>query len=134
MTYSLSISLNTHATLIIIIDRATHGGKTDANAHPHTDAKNRVAVIHNGTINNSYDLKKELQAQGVKFVSETDTEVIAQLIGIYLDKGFDTKDAVMHALGRSVPTIKCTSCMIFLIHYKYVYSSTLLDEYEWMRP
>ena len=36
---------------------ATHGGKTDENAHPHYDNKNRVAVIHNGTINNSYDLK-----------------------------------------------------------------------------
>ena len=45
------------------------------NAHPHSDAKGRVAVIHNGTINNSYDLKKELMAAGVKFQSETDTEV-----------------------------------------------------------
>jgi glutamate synthase domain-containing protein 1 len=80
--------------------RATHGGKTDANAHPHTDSKQRVAVIHNGTINNSYELKKELQAQGIKFLSETDTEVIAQLIGIYLDKGLDIKDAVVHALSR----------------------------------
>jgi glucosamine--fructose-6-phosphate aminotransferase (isomerizing) len=79
---------------------ATHGGKTDANAHPHTDNKSRVAVIHNGTINNSYDLKKELQAMGIKFASETDTEVIAQLIGLYLDKGMDTKDAVVHALKR----------------------------------
>jgi glucosamine--fructose-6-phosphate aminotransferase (isomerizing) len=79
---------------------ATHGGKTDENAHPHTDSHNRVAVIHNGTINNSYELKKELQDQGVKFVSETDTEVIAQLIGQYLDKGFDTKTAVDHALSR----------------------------------
>lgn len=79
---------------------ATHGGKTDANAHPHTDQKNRVAVIHNGTINNSYDLRKELVAKGVKFLSETDTEVIAQLIGLYLDKGYDTKDAVSHALNR----------------------------------
>lgn len=79
---------------------ATHGGKTDENAHPHFDAKHRVAVVHNGTINNSYDLKKELQAQGIKFTSETDTEVIAQLIGIYLDQGFDTKTAVDHALSR----------------------------------
>lgn len=79
---------------------ATHGGKTDENAHPHFDSKHRVAVVHNGTINNSYDLKKELQGQGIKFVSETDTEVIAQLIGIYLDKGYDTKTAVEHALLR----------------------------------
>ena len=81
---------------------ATHGGKTDENAHPHFDAKGRVAVVHNGTINNSYDLKKELQAQGIKFTSETDTEVIAQLIGVYLDQGCDTKTAVSHALGRYV--------------------------------
>ena len=79
---------------------ATHGGKTDENAHPHTDSKGRIAIIHNGTINNSYDLKKELLSQGVIFKSETDTEVIAHLIGGYLDKGFSTKDAVMHALSR----------------------------------
>ena len=42
---------------------ATHGGKTDQNAHPHTDAKERIALVHNGTINNSYDLKKELQGK-----------------------------------------------------------------------
>ncbi len=79
---------------------ATHGGKTDFNAHPHTDQHRRIAMIHNGTINNSYDLKKELLAQGVKFTSETDTEVIAQLIGLNLDKGMDTKDAVSQALSR----------------------------------
>jgi glucosamine--fructose-6-phosphate aminotransferase (isomerizing) len=79
---------------------ATHGGKTDLNAHPHTDAKNRIALVHNGTINNSYDLRRELQANGVKFVSETDTEVIAQLVGIYLDKGCGTKEAVEKALER----------------------------------
>lgn len=79
---------------------ATHGGKTDFNAHPHTDQHHRIALIHNGTINNAYDLKKELQDKGIKFSSETDTEVIAQLVGVYLDKGFDTKEAVRHALGR----------------------------------
>lgn len=80
---------------------ATHGGKTDANAHPHTDNKKRVAVVHNGTINNSYELKKELTAAGVQFASETDTEVIAQLIGLYLDQGLSSKDAVVKALQRS---------------------------------
>lgn len=79
---------------------ATHGGKTDFNAHPHTDQHNRIAVIHNGTINNAYDLKKELQEKGIKFLSETDTEVIAQLIGLNLDKGMDTRDAVTNALKR----------------------------------
>lgn len=79
---------------------ATHGGKTDLNAHPHTDSKKRIALIHNGTINNSYDLKSELVKKGVKFLSETDTEVIAQLVGLYLDEGMSTKDAVSHALAR----------------------------------
>lgn len=89
-----------HHTGIAHTRWATHGGKTDENAHPHTDAKGRIAVVHNGTINNSYELKKELQAQGVVFRSETDTEVIAQLIGIYLDKGMDTKEAVATALKK----------------------------------
>lgn len=89
-----------HFTGIAHTRWATHGGKTDANAHPHTDWKHRIAVVHNGTINNAYEIKKELLAQGIKFTSETDTEVIAQLIGIYLDKGMDTKDAVKHALQR----------------------------------
>ena len=84
---------------------ATHGGKTDANAHPHTDLKGRVAVIHNGTINNSYELKKELMAHGVVFRSETDTEVIAHLIGSYLDKGHSTKDAVSMSLARYITYI-----------------------------
>ena len=79
---------------------ATHGGKTDLNAHPHTDSKKRIALIHNGTINNSYDLKNELIKKGVVFLSETDTEVIAQLVGLYLDEGMCTKDAVSHALAR----------------------------------
>ena len=79
---------------------ATHGGKTDTNAHPHSDYKDRIALVHNGTINNSYELKKELQQLGISFKSETDTEVIAQLVGKYLDKGMDTKDALSHALAN----------------------------------
>jgi len=79
---------------------ATHGGKTDFNAHPHSDFKNRIALIHNGTINNSYELRKELLEKGIKFLSETDTEVIAHLVGLNLDQGMDTKEAVSHALSR----------------------------------
>ncbi len=87
---------------------ATHGGKTDENAHPHTDWKNRVAICHNGTINNSYDLKKELQAQGIHFTSETDTEVIAHLIGVYLDKGTLFKVCTLntqHAYSDNITTL-----------------------------
>ncbi|EFA75629.1 glutamine-fructose-6-phosphate transaminase [Heterostelium album PN500] len=73
---------------------ATHGGKTDKNAHPHHDDKNRVAVVHNGVIENSSNLREMLEKKGVVFRSETDTEVIAQLIGMFLDQGFSTIDAV----------------------------------------
>ena len=57
-------------------------------------------TVHNGTINNSHELRKELSGQGINFLSETDTEVIAHLIGQYLDKGLDTKEAVTSALSR----------------------------------
>jgi glucosamine--fructose-6-phosphate aminotransferase (isomerizing) len=79
---------------------ATHGGKTDANAHPHTDYNKNIALIHNGTINNSHELRKELQDSGIKFTSETDTEVIAHLVGIGIDAGLSTKEAVEKALAR----------------------------------
>lgn len=55
---------------------ATHGGKTDENAHPHQDRKERVAVVHNGTITNSYELRMQLQKKGIHLASETDTEVM----------------------------------------------------------
>ncbi len=59
---------------------ATHGGVTDANAHPHTSCKELVAVIHNGIIENYIPLKKALSAKGHKFRSQTDTEVIAHVV------------------------------------------------------
>lgn len=68
---------------------ATHGGKTDANAHPHTDAKGRVAIVHNGVIQNYAELRREVEARGVRMRSETDSEVIAQLMGLYMDEGLD---------------------------------------------
>ncbi|KAM9957845.1 hypothetical protein ACTFIW_012817 [Dictyostelium discoideum] len=73
---------------------ATHGGKTDKNAHPHLDYKDRVAVIHNGVIENNIILKEELEKKGIVFRSETDTEVIAQLIGLFLDQGLQIVDAI----------------------------------------
>jgi glucosamine--fructose-6-phosphate aminotransferase (isomerizing) len=79
---------------------ATHGGKTDQNAHPHTDAKNRLALVHNGVIENANVLRQELQAYGIIFKSETDTEVIAQLIGRSLDDGLELTEAVKKALSR----------------------------------
>jgi glucosamine--fructose-6-phosphate aminotransferase (isomerizing) len=59
---------------------ATHGGATDANAHPHLDAAGDFAIVHNGVIENYLPLKKQLQAEGVEFRSDTDTEVLAHLI------------------------------------------------------
>jgi glucosamine--fructose-6-phosphate aminotransferase (isomerizing) len=80
---------------------ATHGGKTDLNAHPHMDINGRVAVVHNGTITNSHELRAELQkTNGIKFASETDTEIIAQLIGLGLDQELSLKEAVEEALKR----------------------------------
>ncbi|WP_295660165.1 glutamine--fructose-6-phosphate transaminase (isomerizing) [uncultured Nocardioides sp.] len=60
---------------------ATHGPANDVNAHPHTDADQRVAVVHNGIIDNAAALRERLAADGVELVSDTDTEVVAHLVG-----------------------------------------------------
>src|SRR4051795_9488893 len=59
---------------------ATHGGPTDRNAHPHLSADGKVAVVHNGIIENFASLRSECEAEGVEFTSETDTEVAAHLL------------------------------------------------------
>ena len=80
---------------------ATHGGKTDENAHPHTDSSGKIALVHNGTLNNSNELRKELKALGHKFTSQTDTEVLAKLIGhIYEQEKLSLVKATEKALGR----------------------------------
>jgi len=75
---------------------ATHGGVTDPNAHPHTDDKSGICLIHNGIIENYAALKTYLQDKGHKFVSDTDTEVLAMLIGEIYDG--DLESAVQAAL------------------------------------
>jgi len=65
---------------------ATHGGVTDKNAHPHFDCKGRIAVIHNGIVENYHELKEKLFSQGHVFKSETDTEVIGHMIEEKLKK------------------------------------------------
>jgi glucosamine--fructose-6-phosphate aminotransferase (isomerizing) len=76
---------------------ATHGGATDANAHPHLDTAGDIAVVHNGVIENYAQLKHTLVQDGVKFQSDTDTEVLAHLIAHYY-KG-DLLEAVKNAVG-----------------------------------
>ena len=78
---------------------ATHGGVTEANAHPHVSG-GRVAVIHNGIIENYEPLKAELIAKGYEFKSETDTEVIAHLVHDNLKRGVGLAEAVREAVRR----------------------------------
>jgi glucosamine--fructose-6-phosphate aminotransferase (isomerizing) len=76
---------------------ATHGAPSEKNAHPHATAK--VAVVHNGIIENYLSLRKKLVTAGYQFHSETDTEVIPVLITSYLDAGLSNKDAVLKAVN-----------------------------------
>jgi glutamine---fructose-6-phosphate transaminase (isomerizing) len=78
---------------------ATHGEPNDVNAHPHTDASGRVAVVHNGIVENSERLRADLVAQGVTLRSETDTEALAHLIAAALEAGAGSlEDAVRTTL------------------------------------
>jgi glutamine---fructose-6-phosphate transaminase (isomerizing) len=78
---------------------ATHGRPTEENAHPHRDCKNRVVVVHNGIIENYLELKRELKAAGHRFVTETDTEVVAHLVE-QESRGDGLAAAVQRALAR----------------------------------
>ena len=77
---------------------ATHGVPNDVNAHPHTDCNNRIALVHNGIIENYSELKKELVARGHIFRSETDTEVVVHLVEEQYAKTPDLLSAVRGAL------------------------------------
>ena len=80
---------------------ATHGRPSDANAHPHTDCHRRVAVVHNGIVENFLELKVSLQAAGHEFTSDTDTEVITHLIEEGLDQELSFEDA-FRRMGRMI--------------------------------
>ena len=77
---------------------ATHGRPTENNAHPH--ATEKLAVVHNGIIENFVELRRELQAKGAKFVTETDTEVVAHLVSQEMERGASPVEAVKAALPR----------------------------------
>jgi glutamine---fructose-6-phosphate transaminase (isomerizing) len=78
---------------------ATHGRPTEENAHPHRDCHDRIVVVHNGIIENYLELKQELQSKGHKFITETDTEVVAHLVEQEW-KGDGLEGAVMRAMQR----------------------------------
>src|SRR5689334_1279265 len=77
---------------------ATHGRPTEENAHPHRDCKGDIVVVHNGIVENYLPLKHQLESEGHKFVTQTDTEVIAHLIEKHFDGNLE--DAVRAALKQ----------------------------------
>jgi glucosamine--fructose-6-phosphate aminotransferase (isomerizing) len=92
---------------------ATHGAPTDENAHPHLDQSGKIALVHNGVIENHQQLKEKLLAKGHKFISQTDTEVLAHLVGDYYEQvcaenpganGTTLAEAVRRALKDIVGT------------------------------
>jgi glucosamine--fructose-6-phosphate aminotransferase (isomerizing) len=79
---------------------ATHGAPNDRNAHPHLGARGRVALVHNGIIENFAALRDELERQGHDLLSDTDTEVAAHLVECQLDEGRTLTAAMQHVAGR----------------------------------
>jgi len=79
---------------------ATHGGVTQANAHPHASENGTVHLVHNGIIENFQQLRKSLSKRGVECKSETDSEVLAHMMALELEKGAEPLDAVLSTLRR----------------------------------
>src|SRR5439155_521730 len=83
---------------------ATHGEPNDVNAHPHFDGAGDVVLVHNGIIENYGVLKAALQAEGHVFITQTDTEVLAHLIGKYRRRGLKLE----HAVGKALADVEGT--------------------------
>ncbi|HEV2917057.1 MAG TPA: isomerizing glutamine--fructose-6-phosphate transaminase, partial [Candidatus Babeliales bacterium] len=79
---------------------ATHGGVTSANAHPHSSSSSKIAIVHNGIIDNFTELKKDLQQKGFLFKSETDSEVIANLLQYEFDQTKNVKKSMLQTVGQ----------------------------------
>src|SRR5579862_280417 len=95
---------------------ATHGGVTDANAHPHLDRSGKLALCHNGVIENYQTLKDELVREGHLFLSQTDTEVLAHLIGKHYDQagGPPSKGRLLAALQAALKQVVGTYGLVLL--------------------
>jgi glucosamine--fructose-6-phosphate aminotransferase (isomerizing) len=91
---------------------ATHGAPTQVNSHPHLDCLNKIAVVHNGIIENFLELRDELASLGHTFKSETDSEVIPHLIEDFMKKGNNLKDATINALKKCQGAYAIAVCQI----------------------
>ena len=83
---------------------ATHGAPSDENSHPHLSASGRIAVVHNGIIENYLELKRFLQDQGFEFASETDTEVVAHLLEYHYEE--DASQDILEAVRRTLTDLE----------------------------
>ena len=90
---------------------ATHGGVTDANAHPHTSNDGKIALVHNGIINNAKGLRRRLEDRGFELKSETDSEALVHMISIGIDSGQTPLESVRETLRRVTGTWGL--CVIF---------------------
>ena len=111
-TITADISRDCCGTGIAHTRWATHGAPSQHNAHPHTDQHARIAVVHNGIIENYSILKERMVEEGIAFQSETDTEVLAQLIGKYYD------DDLAEALRRALLEVEGTFGIAVVAHDK----------------
>src|SRR6266849_3042908 len=92
---------------------ATHGRPTEENAHPHRDCTGKIVVLHNGIIENYLELKEQLQREGHKFVTETDTEIVAHLVEKNLQFG-DGQIPLEEAVRKSLKQLRGIYALVFL--------------------